>query len=321
MSNSKDFDDELLLTKPTIDDFDDDELELLSPTQHKPDYLAPVSSIASEKIKTEADALEEMRMMQTNFVFLYGDSQTGKSAICASMLHFIMTNADVGFFEERGLGHGEGKSFIRDAVRAMSKKRFLPRTGHDSVTLAGGRFQPAKKGFSSIPITFMEMAGEECRNLVAPVEGKPFPKHIDLFLNDQSLNLVFMMVINHDAVTHEKDLLLSDFVDFIRSKDARFRGSRILLLVSKWDSYANDLTVGQFVQQFLPLTYASLSKNDNCILAYKVGRVRKVDGEPYIDSFDKESPRKTLQWLYHTITGKDFLKESTWNRFWKQFQD
>lgn len=49
MSNSKDFDDDLMLTKPTLDD--DDELELLSSTKPKSEYLAPASSITSEKIK------------------------------------------------------------------------------------------------------------------------------------------------------------------------------------------------------------------------------------------------------------------------------
>ena len=41
MSNSKDFDDDLMLTKPTLDD--DDELELLSSTKPKSEYLAPAT--------------------------------------------------------------------------------------------------------------------------------------------------------------------------------------------------------------------------------------------------------------------------------------
>jgi hypothetical protein len=94
-----------------------------------------------------------------------------------------------------------------------------------------------------------------------------------------------------------------------------------LLLISKWDGYKGERSVGELVQKFLPLTYSALCKNDNAIMAYKVGKVKEVDGAPYIESFDDESPRKTLRWLYSTITGKDFMKETAWVRFWKNFQD
>jgi hypothetical protein len=274
-----------------------------------------------QRVKTEAEVLEELRLLQTNFIFIYGDAQAGKSAVCASLLHYIMTHGDVGSFEGRGQGDADSRDFIREAVRSMRKGRFLPRTGHDSVTLAGGLFQPVRKGFPSLPITFMEMAGEECRNLIAPADGKPFPKHIDLYLNDESLRVFFVIVVSHDSVNGEKDILLSEFVDFLRSKDPRFSGSRVLLLISKWDGYKGERSVGELVQKFLPLTYSALCKNDNAIMAYKVGKVKEVDGAPYIESFDDESPRKTLRWLYSTITGKDFMKETAWVRFWKNFQD
>ncbi|RZJ99418.1 MAG: hypothetical protein EOO43_26345, partial [Flavobacterium sp.] len=116
MTRSNDFDDDLLLTPSYLDD---DFSKPLDSREFNSDDLSNISSISSEKKKTEAEMLEELRMMQTKFVFLYGDAQAGKSAVCASMIHYIMTNADIGFFEDRGLGNNEGKNFIRDAVRAM----------------------------------------------------------------------------------------------------------------------------------------------------------------------------------------------------------
>ena len=70
MSNSKESDDDLWLTPP---DAVEDDLEL-TPQKPSSESFATTSSIAPEKRKSEADALEELRLMQTNFVFLYGDS-------------------------------------------------------------------------------------------------------------------------------------------------------------------------------------------------------------------------------------------------------
>lgn len=265
--------------------------------------------------KSEAQVLEELRLMQSNFLFLYGDHQSGKSAICASLIYHLMTHPDIGAFTERLQQNATGQDFIRTAIGRMAEKRFLPRTRLDTVTLAGGRFVPKNERFGSIPFTFMEMAGEDLKHLVAPPGTKSFPKHVDVFLNDRSLNLVFILVVRHDMATTEKDLMLSDFLEYLRSKNRSFENSRVLLLISQWDSYIGDHQVQQFTKVYLPLTYSALANSKNAITTYSVGEVTSVDGEPYIATLDDSSPRKTIRWIYETIKGKDFLQPTLWQRF------
>jgi hypothetical protein len=219
-----------------------------------------------------------------------------------------MTHPGVGTFSDRLQQAQQGQEFVKKAISKVSRKRFIERTEKESVTLAGGRFVPANKRFKSIPITFMEMAGEDLRHLVAPQGAPNFPQHVELFLNDKELKLTFVLVVRHDTVSHEKDLLLADFIDYIRSKDERFRSANILLLVSQWDSYNGDLNVSQFVATYLQLTYAALTGNSNSIASYSVGNVTHVDGAPYISKLDEQSPEKLIRWLYKNITGQDFLK-------------
>lgn len=264
---------------------------------------------------SESQTLENLRLMQTNFLFLYGDHKSGKSAICSSLVYHIMTHPDVGQFTDRLQQPTTSQEFIQKAIAKISDKRFLPRTDLDTVTLAGGRFVPKNSRFASIPLTFMEMAGEELRLLVAPAGTAGFPKHIDVFLNDDSLNIVFILVIRHDTVSTNKDLMLRDFLEYVRSKNNKFENSRILLLISQWDNYKGDFGVDAFVEEYLPLTYAALSSSSNSIATYSVGHVTTVDSEPYIATLNPESPQKVLRWIYEAIAGKDFLRPSMWQRF------
>lgn len=270
---------------------------------------------APAQTNAEADLLEQLRLMQSKFLFMYGDHQSGKSAICASLIYHLMTSPELGTFTDRLQQNAGGQEFVRRAIEQVSKKRFLPRTNVDSVTLAGGRFVPENPNFPSIPLTFMEMAGEDLRHLVAPTGTQLFPKHIDVFLNDQSLDLVFVMVVRHDMATTQKDLMLTDFLQYIRSKDRRFEGARVLLLVSQWDGYRGDLDIHGFAKTYLPLTYSALANSKNAITTYSVGDVKTVDGMPYIATLDNESPRKTIRWIYEAVTGQDFLKPTMWQRF------
>lgn len=271
-----------------------------------------VTSIKEQK--TEETFLEELRLMQTKFLFLYGDHKAGKSAICSTLIYSMMTNPDVGSLIERGKQDAAGQTFVDKSIAKIRTKRFLPRTDQDSVTLAGGKFKPKNDHFSPIHITFMEMAGEELKNLVAPKGTAGFPKHIDLFLNDKQLDLVFMLVIRHDTTSAEKDLMLSNFIDYLRTKDDRFQKSKILMMMSQWDNYKGDLNVEDFVQEFLPLTYACLASSSNSIMAYSVGEVTTVDNEPYISKLNTENPIKLIRWIYQTITGNDFMRQSLWKR-------
>jgi hypothetical protein len=260
--------------------------------------------------RSEAQFLEELRVMQTNFLFMYGDHQAGKSAICASLIYYLMTHPESARFTDRVQQYDAGRAFIRSAVGKIAEKRFLARTPVDSVSLASGRLEPTNKKFASIPITFMEMAGEDLRRLVAPRGANSFPQHVDVFLSDKALSLVFILVVKHSTISHEKDLMLADFIDYLRSKDARFTNSRILLLVSQWDSYRGDRSVEEFAADYLPLTYASLTGRASAIAAYSVGDVATVDSQPYITRLDSQSPERLVRWIYRTVAGKDFHQRS-----------
>jgi hypothetical protein len=265
--------------------------------------------------KSEAEILEDLRLMQTNFLFIYGDHQAGKSAICASLIYHLMTSHDLGSFDGRS-HHGPGSNvFINRAVESIRSKRFLVRTPLETVTLAGGRFTPKNRQFRAIPITFMEMAGEDLMQLVAPPGAGRFPKEIDLYLKDKSLNIFFVLVIRHQDAIASKDLNLSNFIDYLREKDSRFKNSRILLLVSQWDSYRRGRDVKTFVEEFLPVTAAALHHSRNAIATYSVGEITSVEDAPYIASLNNNSPRILMRWLYRTITGTDLLRESIFKRF------
>jgi hypothetical protein len=288
------------------------------------DYMMGGSStIAEARQKNEQQQLEQLRLLNTNFVFMFGDAAAGKSAIFSSMMYYMSSSPELGSISELGLGDLERKKFTQKAIQSIARKEFLPATVTGSVSLAGGRFKPrqnaqVKKELSDISLTFMEMSGEDLSSMVIEGDHNQFPHHIDLYLGDPQLNLSFILVVSHDTISHEKDLLLSEFIHFVRDRDQRFCNQGMLLLISKWDEYKHGLSVHDFIATHMPLTYTQLSGNSSAMSYYSVGKTGKnPTGERFIITLDKDCPKRVLRWLYKTIKGDDFAPPPPPEKKWK----
>lgn len=326
MNNSDSFDDLDL-------DLSDIPVQSLTKTSANEDLVvvskASKMDRAEVKERAEQKQLEDLRLLNTNFVFMFGDAASGKSAIFSSLMYYMSATPTIGTISNLGLGSPERKNFTQQAIRYMAQKQFLPATRTNYVNLAGGVFKPAanphvKDHLKSVSLTFMEMSGEDLSSIVIDDDERNFPKHIDLYLGDPELKLTFVLVVSHDTIKHDKDLLFSEFIHFVRDRDDRFKETGFLLLISKWDIYKNDLSEQEFIQKHMPLTYAQLSVNSSAMASYSVGKTAtNTDDERFIVTLDEKSPRRVLRWLYKTITGVDFLQpappESRWKVFLRKF--
>jgi len=274
----------------------------------------------TKKFKSMAEQIEYLEGKDTNYVFLFGEPAAGKTAVCASLfLHLSSPQEKLGDMEE--FRYEDDTRYqkndlnllntIRDAVR---NRRFPARTDVGSLSHVNIRYRPIKRSKPPISVTFLEMAGDDLQKVESTKDSLGnLPTDIDVFFkaDRDKVSMLFVLVTSHqNAVKNDK--LMVNFLDYIIAQDLRFRDSRILLLISQWDTYVGDKDVKDFIQDRMPFTWSKLGKSTNAYRYFTLGVIKDVDGNPYVAKYDEEPARKVFHWIYHTITGKHL--ESWWSR-------
>jgi hypothetical protein len=128
--------------------------------------------------------------------------------------------------------------------------------------------------------------------------------------------MVFILVTSHNDATRDDSLMVT-FLDYIINKDRRFQNSRILLLISQWDTFKGEIDLEDFIEKRMPLTYARLRNATNAFRGFSLGRIQIVDELPFIQEYDSEPAEKVFLWLYKTLTGSHLT--TWWQRFRERF--
>ena len=252
---------------------------------------------------SEQEQIRYLRDKATNFIFLFGKYAIGKTAITASLIHYLNTECHYGSLEKRG--NQEGQRLWEIIKQAIAQGRFPDRTGGENVFEVESLFVPSnnRKHLSKLPLTFLEMSGESLSEVSIRKSGK-LPSNIDLFFKAGNLSMTFIMVTSHEEA-HEDDQLMVEFLDYIIQKSPRFRDSRVLLLISKWDTYAGRGNVTDFLRTQMPNTFRRLARSTNAYGSFSLGTIEEqVDGRPFIQEYDSKPARDVFEWLYKTLTGK-----------------
>lgn len=272
------------------------------------------------RFKSMAEQIAYIENKDTDYVFLFGASQAGKTAVCASIIYYL-SNPEVILGDMEEFRYDEDTrnkltdltliNTIREAVRS---RNFPGRTMLGSLSHINIRYRPKRRSRPAVSMTFLEMSGEDLQKVESTKEKfGSLPTDIDVFFkaDRNRVSMLFVLVTSHKYATRD-DKLMVNFLDYIISQDSRFRDSRVLLLVSKWDTYVGDKDIKEFVRERMPFTWAKIGKSTNAYSSFTLGKVQEVDGNPFIATYDEEPAEKVFHWLYHTITGKHL--ESWWSR-------
>lgn len=271
---------------------------------------------ASETLEvSEAEQINYLEGRETNFVFIFGRSGAGKTAITASLINYLSTECEHGNLV--GIDNGDGRRLLETIRNTIRDKRFPDQTRIGSLTHIDIRFEPLKKSKSNLWITFLEMSGENLTAIeLRDNTPSQFPPNIDVFFKANNLSMIFVLVTSQQQANRD-DALMVTFLDYIIGKDSRFQNSRLLLLVSQWDTFVGEIETEEFIRTRMPLTYARLRKNTNAIRNFSLGRITMVDNFPRIQEYNGEPAEKVFHWIYETLTGKSLV--SWWEKFRRYF--
>lgn len=257
----------------------------------------------SPPMMPELDQIKYLRDRPTNFIFLFGKPAIGKTAITASLIHYLNTECYYGSLEKNG--NQEGQRLWEAFQQAIAERRFPGRTGLGTVFEVEGLFVPSRtrQHLSKLPLTFLEVRGDSLWEVSIQKSGK-LPAHIDVYFKAGNISMTFIMVTSCDEA-HEDDPLMVNFLDYIIQKSSRYREARVLLLVSKWDKYTGHATITEFLRQQMPQTFRRLSRGTNAYGVFSLGIIDDdVDGSPLIQEYSSKPAKRVFEWLYQTLTGQ-----------------
>jgi len=282
------------------------------------------------RAEREAEQIKFLQTVKkdTNFIFLFGAAQRGKTVITSSIVNFLSeARASQGqvrpFLLNLRATTDEGAALFRRIRRAHAEQRFPER----SVLSPNGepiyvtlKFVPDKAlDAPDLPMTFLEMPGDTLAEVDSPTGVGSLPATINAFLKVDGLKPAFILVTAPETAAAD-DQLMASFIDYIYDVDRRFEVSKFLLLVTKWDTYEGQLSPSEFVAENMRLTNSKLFDPKHSVAPFSIGDVATVDGKPFLKRFEPSYAKAVTNWLYMEFTGKALYRRSFWKKVLDSFR-
>lgn len=291
----------------------EDELKPLSiennySNQNNDDFV-PISKGANNEIKNK----------DSNFVFFFGVSASGKSVILSSMLYYLSSQAGVLSPKSGAPNSKEAQALLADFFENISKGILPNRTTRDQVTRIDLKFEPSNKSKKVPPInlTFLETAGANHQDIT---RGNQYHSSVDSYLNAK-IPLNIIIVTSYDSA-HKEDSLIYEFLNRLVEKGIDPKFVNIILVISKWDLSGKGGVVSEdelesFIAERLPMTNNRVNAYEFSKTYFTIGKIEKNGNTERIRNLNLDSAEIISKWLYESITGYPLDYEGT---FWERIK-
>lgn len=256
--------------KPLSLDSDDSirplELNRGQDVQSKDDFV-PITKGANNQIQNK----------DSNFVFFFGVSASGKSVILSSILYYLSSQAGVLSPKVGTPNSKEAQVLLADFFENMSRGILPNRTTRDQVTRIDLKFEPNNKSKKVPPInlTFLETAGANHQDIN---KGNQYHTSIDNYLNAR-IPLNIIIVTSYDSA-HKEDSLIYQFLNRLVEKNIDPQYVNIILVISKWDlsgksGVASEDELESFISERLPMTNNRINAYEFSKTYFTIGKIEE----------------------------------------------
>lgn len=291
-------------------------------------FLANMSNLEISRVF--ANFSRENRFL----VIPIGFPQAGKSMLLSSLMYYARKGTDSFFktnFENNSPFH-KGRISVDEMVEFLDNKKVYGATQKGSLDLIGTNIEPSKKDFPSLKLGFLDLAGEDIKNIKTS-EGAKFTEKINAVFNGVKVDdtpIVFVLITPFDPPKKDnessvnaharEDTMHYDFLNYMKQDQPQIlKHSKFIIVVSQWDqNYDENLTVEDFIKENRPSVY-SYVKNANVVWGqYSVGKflTSNVDGgsEQSIELINYEYPSRFWKKLYSICTNRDIDQKKWWEK-------
>ncbi len=302
---------------------DDDELKPLS-LDDKETYFVG-SDVGNEEnygddfhVPLEENS-SKIKNADSNFVFFFGTSESGKSVILSSMLYYLSSRAGVLRPKLDSPNTREAQVLLSDFFENIRQGILPNRTTRDQVTRLDLVFEPNNKSKKVQPInlTFLETSGENHNEIR---RGGSYHSSIDAYLNAE-IPLTFIIVTSFESA-HKEDTIINEFFDELVRKNRNVKSVNVILVVSKWDKSGNSFVSNEeelesFINDRLSRTSQRLNTYGYAKTYYTIGSIQGTKGNERITMLNLSTAEILSKWLYKSITNYPLDYEGT---FWERIK-
>lgn len=290
---------------------DNNQLKPLSFDQknHSPNDFVPLAKATGN----------EMKNIDSNFVFFFGTAESGKSVILSSMLYYLSSQAGVLRPKLGTPNTREAQVLLSDFFENIRQGILPNRTTRDQVTRLDLVFEPNNKSKKVTPInlTFLETSGENHNEIR---RGGSYHSSIESFLN-ANIPLTFIIVTSYETA-HKDDTLINEFLDELERKGKNLKSVNVILVVSKWDKsgrmdVANTDELDSFINERLSRTSQRIDTYGLSKTYYTIGNIQTNNGEERIALLNLATAEVLSKWLYSSLVGFELDYEGT---FWERIK-
>ncbi|PWJ57311.1 hypothetical protein CLV98_10717 [Dyadobacter jejuensis] len=286
--------------------------------------LKPLSIDTNEEslrssVPLSKTATNEIKNRNSNFVFFFGNPQSGKSVILSSLLYYLSSQVGVLRPIIGSPNSQEVQTLLYDFYENIRQGYLPERTTVGKVLEIDLVFEPNNKS-KKVPLvnlTFLEASGEDLR---AIKRGGNFQSHISKYLSS-NVPLTFIIVTSYDTADQD-DTLINEFLDELERKGKNLQPVSIILVISKWDlsgrmDVESPEELDNFVANNLRRTSQRFDANELSKTFYTIGNVESQDGKQKITLLNLDTAGVLSNWLYESITGYPLDYEGT---FWERIK-
>ncbi|MBV6879034.1 hypothetical protein NG800_003085 [Epilithonimonas ginsengisoli] len=270
-------------------------------------------------VPTSNGSTTTVQNKDSNFVFFYGTSASGKSVILSAILYYMNSYAGVLRPKLGSPNSREAHVLLADFFENI-KRGILPnRSTRDQVTRLDFVFDPNNKSKKVLPVSlsFLETNGENHNEIS---RGGKYHESIDAYLNSD-IPLNFIIVTSYDRA-HQEDAKIVEFLDYLERKGKNLKNVNVLLVISKWDKSGsmgvdNEQHLENFISERLSMTNNRIDTYNLNKTYFTIGNVQNQGGVEKITLLNLESAEVISKWLYNNIVGYDLDYEGT---FWEKIK-
>lgn len=270
-------------------------------------------------VRISKDPIDDIKNKDSNFVFFFGVSASGKSVILSSMLYYLSSQAGVLSPKTGTPNSKEAQVLLADFFENISRGILPNRTTRDKVTRIDLKFEPNNKSKKVPPInlTFLETAGANHQDIN---KGNEYHSSIDTYLNSK-IPLNIIIVTSYDSA-HKEDSLIYQFLNRLVEKGIDARFVNIILVISKWDlsgkaGVASEDELEAFITERLPMTNNRINTYEFSKTYFTIGKIESTGNTEKITNLNLASAEIISNWLYQSITGYPLDYEGT---FWERIK-
>lgn len=314
-----------------------------SKSAEKRPFLENLSSKDIARVFADEDStfIKDKRVL----VVPIGFPQAGKSLLLSSLLYFARVGDEKGSiplpFKSNVLNHwpfDKGRIAMDEMISSFKKKKELyAGTQKGTLDLIGIDIHPVKNNLPSLPIAFLDLAGEDIKGIKTS-EGSAFTNKINAVFNGIKLDgspVVFLLITPFDPARKDnesskdaharEDALHYDFLNFMDMEQSQLvQNAKFFVVVSQWDKNLDkSLDVETFIREKRPSIYQYVKSSTVVWGEYSIGKLLETEmeddkGNKYIDQelqrINYEYPSRFWKKMYQISTGKNLDQKTFWEK-------